>query len=136
MGEKLQLNAIATDGEDGEILAAMTYKSKNSKIAKVSADGTVQGVKKGKTTITVTTTGGAAETVTITVVAAPTKVTLKPSSAKLSIGEQKTLEAAIPSGQSGHRDVHGEARGYRGGRRKRRCDGQGGRHGDDYRGDP
>ena len=101
VGEKLQLNAISTDSEDGEILAAMTYKSKNSKIAKVSADGTVQGVKKGKTTITVTTTGGAAETVTITVVAAPTKVTLKPSSAKLSIGEQKTLEAAIPSGQSG-----------------------------------
>lgn len=101
VGEKLQLNAISTDSDNGEIHAAMTYKSKDSKIAKVSADGTVQGVKKGKTTITVTTTGGAAETVTITVVAAPSKVTLKPSSAKLSIGEQKTLEAAIPSGQSG-----------------------------------
>ena len=101
VGEKLQLNAIATDGEDGEISATLTYKSKSTAIAKVSADGTVQGVKKGKTTITVTATGGAAETVTITVVAAPTKVTLKPSSAKLSIGEQKTLETALPSGQSG-----------------------------------
>ncbi len=101
VGEKLQLNAIPTDSEEGEICAALTYKSKNSRIAKVASDGTVQGVKKGKTTITVTATGGATETVTITVVAAPTKVTLKPSSAKLSIGEQKALETAIPSGQSG-----------------------------------
>lgn len=101
VGEKLQLNAVSTDGEGSEIYAALTYKSKDSKIAKVSADGTVQGVKKGKTTITVTATGGASETVTITVVAAPTKVTLKPSAVKLSIGEQKALEAAIPSGQSG-----------------------------------
>lgn len=73
---------------------------------------------------------------TITVVAAPTKVTLKPSSAKLSIGEQKTLEAAIPSGQSGTVTFTVKPEGIVEVERKRRCDGQGGRHGDDYRGDP
>ena len=52
-----------------------TFKSDDESIASVSKDGTITGVKEGKTTITVTNKDGKSTTVTVTVTAADTTTT-------------------------------------------------------------
>ena len=51
------------------------FKSDDDSIASVSKDGTITGVKEGKTTITVTNKDGKSTTVTVTVTAADTTTT-------------------------------------------------------------
>lgn len=60
-GKKVTIKASSSDG------SKITYKSANKKIAKVTAKGVVKGVKKGKTTITVTSASGAKKKIKITV---------------------------------------------------------------------
>lgn len=55
-GETFQLSATVSPSDAAN--KAVTYKSSNTKVATVSADGTVEAVSNGKATITVTTKDG------------------------------------------------------------------------------
>ena len=92
-GEKLALQPAIDEGSH----ASFSYKSKNKRIATVSAAGVVKGVRRGKTTVTVTTHNGKRATVTVKVVNAPRKVTLSPSKLALALGASRKLAAKLPS---------------------------------------
>ena len=73
------------------------YSSNNAGIASVSAGGVIKGVKTGKAIVTVSAHNGKKATVTVTVMKAPSKVTLSPSSLSLGLNESFTLKPVIPS---------------------------------------
>lgn len=102
VGETAKLNVKAVDETDADILATFSYKSSNTKIAKVSAKGEVKGIARGTAKITVTAVGGASQTITVTVGASPVKVALNRTQMKLQVGETAQLEAKLPSGQAGN----------------------------------
>ena len=62
-GKSATLRAILPEGTAG----GCTFKSSNSKVAKVSASGKITAKKKGKATITVTTYNGIVQTCVVTV---------------------------------------------------------------------
>lgn len=97
MGVKQKLKLIP---EDSAYPAAfVSFYTSNKKVATVSASGEVKAVKAGSVTITALPADGEPQSCEITVLAAPTKVTL--SDTKLSLGEGQTyaLEAAVqPTG--------------------------------------
>lgn len=77
---------------------AVTWKSSNSKVAKVTQKGVVTGVKKGTATITVTTKDGKKKAtckVTVKQTVKVTKVSLDRSSARIAKGEKLTLTAKV-----------------------------------------
>ena len=65
VGDKFKLIPSVGEGND----AIYKFSSKNKKIAKVSSDGLITGVKQGSTKITVTTHNALSKTVTVKVVA-------------------------------------------------------------------
>ena len=77
--------------------ASFTWSVKNKKIATVSKDGVVKGVKAGSTTVTVKTHNGKQATVTVKVLKAPGKVTLDKTSATLDVKQTLQLTAKLPS---------------------------------------
>ena len=77
----------------------LTYTSADKKIARVSEDGVVTGVRAGQTTITVSTSvEGVEAQVTVTVLPAPKSVKFDPDALTLNIGETVLLMPAIPEG--------------------------------------
>ena len=77
--------------------ASFTWSVKNKKIATVSKEGVVKGVKAGSTTVTVKTHNGKQATVTVKVVKAPKKVTLKPKTVTLGVKETLALQPTLPA---------------------------------------
>ena len=75
-----------------------TYASKNASVATVTSKGVIKGVKTGKTTITISTHNGKKANVAVTVVNAPSKVTLSQTSLTLGAKETFALKPVIPSG--------------------------------------
>ncbi|MFR2341349.1 MAG: glycoside hydrolase family 48 protein [Ruminococcus sp.] len=69
------------------------FKSDDDSIASVSKDGTITGVKEGKTTITVTNKDGKSTTVTVTVTAATTTEATTTSEATTTTGAKTTTTA-------------------------------------------
>ncbi len=74
----------------------LTYKSSSAKIAKVSKKGVITAVKNGKATITVYSDKKKLTTCKVTVVAAPKKVTVKPKTLDLEVGQSYALSATLP----------------------------------------
>ncbi|MDR3037266.1 MAG: RICIN domain-containing protein [Coriobacteriales bacterium] len=86
---------------------AVTWKSSNTAVAKVSSSGKVTGVKAGKATITVTTKDGsktASCTVTVTPVAV-TGVTLNAKTKTLVAGTAFTLAATVAPSNASNKAV-------------------------------
>lgn len=76
--------------------SGVSFKSKNKKYASVSSDGTIKAVKKGKTvTITAETYNGLTAECAVTVVAAPSKVTLNATTLTLDLYDSYALEATL-----------------------------------------
>ena len=90
-----QLNVELNPGAS----TTLTFKSADRRIAKVSEDGVVTGVRAGQTTITVyTSVEGVEDQVTVTVLPAPKSVRFDPDAVSLNIGETVLLMPAIPEG--------------------------------------
>ena len=83
--------SIASDAH-----TSYTWTVKNKKIATVSADGKLTGVKAGKTTVTVKTHNGKKATMTVNVMAAPGSITLSGKSRKLTVGDAIMLMPTLP----------------------------------------
>ena len=84
--------SIASDAH-----TSYTWTVKNKKIATVSADGKLTGVKAGKTTVTVKTHNGKKATLTVNVMAAPGSITLSGKSRKLTVGDAIMLMPTLPN---------------------------------------
>ena len=89
--------ALEPDFEPGTF-ASMTYLSANPKVAEVSGKGVVTAKKTGRTVVTVMTHNGLTAEVAVTVVKAPSKLTLSQKAAKAYVGDAFTLTATLPEG--------------------------------------
>ncbi|MBE6002034.1 MAG: hypothetical protein E7239_11780, partial [Sarcina sp.] len=73
-----------------------TYSSGNTKIATVSSNGVIKGVKAGKTKITVKTHNNKTATLALTVLNAPAKITLNKKKLVMNTGKTFQLKATLP----------------------------------------
>lgn len=92
--------------EDANTGKALTWKSDDTSIATVDANGKVTGVAAGKTTITATTANGKSATCEVTVQAiAVTGVSLDKTSATIKIGSSTTLKATVTPDDATNKEV-------------------------------
>ena len=83
---------------EGSPLPAVSWRSSNKKVAKVSSSGVITGVKKGTATIYAKMADSDVEVkCKVTVKYAPKKVSIKPASLTLSAGMTFQLQASVPS---------------------------------------
>ena len=108
-GKKVKLNTTVTVTPDTEENQKVTYKSANTKIAKVSKKGVIIGVKPGKTKIIVKSKKNSKKKAVIKVTvksSAVKKVTIvKPESTDLSIGKTLALKAEVSGKKSAYKTV-------------------------------
>ncbi|MDR0883636.1 MAG: Ig-like domain-containing protein [Oscillospiraceae bacterium] len=95
VGEKYQTSVAITPSN---AQTTRTYSSSNTKVATVDNTGKITAKAVGTAKITVKTYNGKTSTITVTVKAAPSKVTLSRTKATLYKGESLTLAASLPSG--------------------------------------
>ena len=92
---KFDISAIAvTAGQ------ALKYKSDNTRVATVDADGVITALRKGKATIAVGFDKTLLGVCHVTVVAAPKRVSLSDDSAVLSVGDVKELAVKLSGGSA------------------------------------
>ena len=96
-----KLTARALDGSGAEVQnVALTWKSSNAKLVKVSASGVITGVKAGSATVTVSAQGYGSATVNVTVKKAPSKITLSATSMNLIEGNTASIVATPSNGSA------------------------------------
>ncbi len=82
------------------------YKSSDEKIAKVAADGTVTGVKKGTATITATTVNSLySATIKVKVVKPVKSVKLNKTSITIAVGKNTTITSTVSPSSASNKDV-------------------------------
>ena len=108
-GETAALNVKALP--EGAAPGALSYASSKPKVASVTADGRVRGVKKGKATITVTSDAGLKLTLSVKVMAAPKKVKLKLAKRTLGVGEAMAVACKLTKKTGGGRTYSVDAGG-------------------------
>ena len=91
--ETLTLVPVITDKSH----TTFTYTTKNKKIATVSTKGVITAKKVGSTIITVKTHNGKTSSIKVAVKKAPTKVTVKPKTLSLEVGQTANLIATLPN---------------------------------------
>ena len=77
-------------------VGTVSWRTSSAKIVKVDSAGRLTGVKAGTATVYATTENGIEKKCTVTVKAAPNKVTLDAASLTLSVGETRKLSATLP----------------------------------------
>ena len=84
-------------GTDGNLMegAGFTAITSAAKVASVSANGAVKALKKGSATITVTAVNGVSAACKVTVLAAPSKVTLSPAKPTIGVGQVLQLKTGF-----------------------------------------
>lgn len=95
VGEKYALSP-----DVGDSAASFTYSVKSSRIASVTADGVVKGVRVGTTTLTVKTYNGKRCTLKVTVKKAPSQITVSPKEQILGVGQTFHPSLKLSSGAS------------------------------------
>ena len=93
--------ALTATPQPADAASAITFTSGKKSVATVDANGKITGVKKGKATITAKTFNGKKATCKVTVKAAPTSISLSPSSLSLSLGMVRTPTVKLNSGSAG-----------------------------------
>ena len=88
--------------EEGDITEGLTWTSSRTDVVKVNAaTGAMTALDTGSAVVTAATPNGLTASCSVTVVKAPSKVTISPSSMKLQVGESSQYTAALPSGSAG-----------------------------------
>ena len=96
-GETCRFDTSAILVGEGQVLK---YKSNNTKVATVDADGVITALRKGKATVAVGYDKTLLGVCQVTVVDAPKRVTLSDNYAVLSVGDVKALTAKLSSGSA------------------------------------
>ena len=91
MGESSALHATLPSGSAG----AYSFASSDTGIATIDAKGVVKALSKGAAVITAKTYNGKTDTCTVTVVDAPSKLTLTANRTAIGVGEKIQLTASI-----------------------------------------
>ena len=73
----------------------LSYTTSNKRYVTVTADGRIKAVKKGKATVTVQTYNGLSDTCEVTVVSAPSKITLSDTKLTLGTGDDYLLDYTL-----------------------------------------
>ncbi len=94
------LGVELVSGESSDCAGGYSFASSNKKIVTVNSAGKLTAVKAGTATVTVTTYNGVTAVCTVTVVAAPSKVTLNKTKATLGAGEVLQLQPAVSPANS------------------------------------
>ena len=93
--KSLTVNALP----EGALLPAISWRSSNTRVAKVSSKGVITGVRAGTAKIYAKMSGSKKEIkCTVTVKKAPRKVKLNSTSKSLGVGMGFQLKASVPSG--------------------------------------
>ena len=92
--------SVKLEPDVGDSASTYTFSSDNKKYVKVSADGTVTGVKKGSATITIKTYNNKKVKLKVNVVKAASSVSVSPTKLELGIGETGKLKPSFPKGTS------------------------------------
>ena len=88
--------------DDGtEMEGQYTVTSSEPRKLKVNSKGVLTGVTKGTYTVTVKASNGVTGSITVKVVKAPSKVTIKPAKPVIGVGQSMTLKTTFPSGSMG-----------------------------------
>ncbi|MBQ9952027.1 MAG: Ig-like domain-containing protein, partial [Clostridia bacterium] len=95
IGGKIALEAICTYQGTGDCLAALTWKTSNSKVATVTADGVVKGVRAGSATIRAVAQNGEYADCTVVVRNKPTKVQFAAASVSVGVGQKVNVPAKV-----------------------------------------
>ena len=98
--ETVAFNPVAYDGRGNVIDTNYKVSSSNTRYVSIK-NGGIYGAGKGTAVITVMAENGVMTQVTITTVAAPTKVTISAPSDNMTIGETMALEHVFPDNQAG-----------------------------------
>lgn len=98
-GESLNMDRFPPEFDVGATSAYAYYTSDRSIL---SAGGHwIQGLATGQATLTIRTNNDKRDHVTVTVVAAPTKINVSSNHITLAVGDRKNLTISLPSGESG-----------------------------------
>ena len=85
---------------DEDAAADFTYKSSDPACVAVTEGGLICGIKTGSSNITVTTHNGISRSVSVTVVNAPTSISVSPAAMTLGVGETATLSVTLSAGSA------------------------------------
>ena len=113
LGESYTFTPVPTRADGQTVSATFSYKSGNTNIATINANGTVTTKKTGGVYITVTADNGVKKVCTLWVVKAPTSVKLEPSEVRLSYdpetgeGETCQLTATLSDGSASKLTYYG-----------------------------
>ncbi len=109
LGVKEKFSLKATVSPKNATNPALTWKSDKPKIVKVSKSGLVQGLKKGKATITASADGKTAKC-TITVKAAPKKISLNAKKKTLKKGKSFQLKVKLPKNTASNKITYSSSK--------------------------
>ncbi|MBR3929782.1 MAG: Ig-like domain-containing protein, partial [Clostridia bacterium] len=98
--ETYSLNPVAYDARGNAVETTFKYSTSAAKYVSIKGEA-IYGAAKGKAVITVTAENGVSQSVTITTVSAPTKVTIKAPYTEIAVGETVSFGYAYPAGQDG-----------------------------------
>ena len=98
VGEAVSLDVTLRSQDDSR---TMTYRSKKSKVASVTADGIVKGKKAGKTSIVVSAGEGLTLSISVKVLKKPKKIYVKVGKTTLGEGESTAVWASFPKKTGG-----------------------------------
>ena len=100
LGEQTDVLKVAVGSKEGKYAGAYTITSSKPKKVKVCEDGSIEGLKAGKSTLTVTTYNGKTDTCKVEVVDAPTKLTAKVDKKTIGVGETAQITVKLPEGSA------------------------------------
>lgn len=103
LGVKEESYALATilDQNGLPVDVAVSYTTDKSKYVSVDGSGRIKGLKKGSARITARTADGLTATCAVTVLKAPSKVTVSPASMMLGVGQTGQAFYTLPSKTAG-----------------------------------
>ncbi len=106
LGVKETFAATATLAPSGAASYKRTWSSSNKAVAIVDTNGKITALKAGTATITLTLYNGVKKSMTVTVKAAPTSITLNKTAVTLGVKETFTATATLaPSGAASYKHV-------------------------------
>ena len=100
-GEQTDALRVVVGSVEGEYAGGYTLASDDAKIVKVYEDGTLKGVKVGKTKVKVTTYNNKEATCIVEVKKAPGSVSISSDKSKLGVGESGQIAFELPAGTAG-----------------------------------
>lgn len=103
VGESFNFNSSVPEGTASYRRA---YTAKDASVLQYSKSGIFTALKKGETTVTVSTFNGKKSKCKVTVLAAPKKISLNKTNLTLAVGESFNFNSSIPNGSASYKRTY------------------------------